>query len=342
MVYVSENQCEFLIASGITTDTPCNAYLRQKFGSLTCDLLLDADDVIVEEQKTNERLSRKESVITLDNIDGVTSGVKKRRKKKRLSDLSTTTVSEKVPEDITVQANSVAQINATNDEGETQKTKPVNVVKPKIKKRKTSKLEDMLAMSDDSITKDDVTEVKLVKEGRHKVIVRKVTSNLSETSKPPEDSLDEEEKEIKEFFAHTDDKVENSDLLDVQTMAKETTMIKEKANKIKQEFIETASVTGLPEVETDRLKGITFHLGEPGDTPATVTSEDQRSDTSSIASSITQEKRRLRKKISHEREVMYPLTDEDADDRKARRKTRNRKPRASRMAEEPLPEVAQA
>ncbi|WAR25640.1 GRDP2-like protein [Mya arenaria] len=338
-VYVQENVCQFLLAAGLTTESPSNRYMRERFGSLTSDLL-DAYDVIVVEQKSSKRLIKHESIISMDDVEGVTSVRKSKKKKKHLK-TKDSNVSENVAiggdEEVEKEGENKETIAVKDDHVQIQggskttgKTRPVNVVKPKLKQRKSSQLDDMLVMSDDSITKDDVIEVKLVKDekGRKKV-VKKMSSGLSETVKP-DDSLDEEERERQAFFEGLENKVDDNTntALDIPTITKEETkIIKEVVERRKREHRISESERGMTEVENDRMNArsksrVSFQVGGiEGEQTGSMGSVDEKSDTSSTA----KEGKALRKRISQERENMYPLTDEDIEDKKGRRKRKKSK-----------------
>lgn len=265
-VQVPEKNCQMLLAAGFEVETPSNEYLRSRFGSLTCDVHLDAQDITVQEQKTSKKLLKKDSNISLNEFE---KSHRKRKMRRSSSNLCGTAslVEEGKGNQINEQEKVVknkaddgtgdvrAGNSVQNVQGQTVPTPTTPATagkKNKVKKRKSSKLEDMLEMSDDSITRADVEEVKLVRNEKGKKVgmVKKISSNLSEELKPPEDSLDEAEEELKEFYSGLE--VVN----EVQLSKEQTTLIKDAVEKKKQDIIERER-TGLTEVENDK---VTFHL----------------------------------------------------------------------------------
>lgn len=292
-VYVQERSCQFLLAAGLGTEIPSNSYVLSKYGSLTYDLKMDAQDIIVEEYKTPRRLLKKESVISVASEDSETP---RRKKKKRSSRM-------KVPEEVdessvkTTKTDRMEELSKPHNIGTQQSVssdvddaaKPVKL--RKIRKRKTSNLEDMLAMSDDSITKDEVTETKLVKDEKgRRVVIKKISSNLNEEIAPSDDSLDEEIKEKEEFLKVLDDEVENTRKTEDETLTtaenrelddnrmlvpkesleynkERTILIREVAEKRKRVASENAhilpgTVTSSEAEENADADKVVFHVGE--------------------------------------------------------------------------------
>lgn len=263
-VQVQEKNCQMLLAAGLEVETPSNNYLRSRFGSLTCDVDLDAQDITVQEQKTNKKLLKKDSNISLNEFE------KSHRKRKMQSSSNLSGTASFVEEGKGNQINEQEKVVRNKADDGTSAVRADNSVqnvlgqtvattatatagkRKKVKKRKSSKLEDMLEMSDDSITRDDVEEVKLVRneKGKKVGIVKKISSDLNEELKPPEDSLDEAEEELKEFYSGLE--VVN----EVQLSKEQTTLIKDVVEKKKQDIIERER-TGLTEVENDK---VTFQL----------------------------------------------------------------------------------
>lgn len=343
-IYVQERNCQFLVAAGLTTEKPSNQYIRDTYGSLTYDLLMDAQDIIVEEQKTSRKLLKKDSVISIADDDG---NMPRKQRKKRSSKLKESIESSRsnpkslprVFEEPKVSLG-ITQVNteqAVNSDVQT-KRKAVVVKPTKLKKRQSSKLEDMLAMSDDSITKDEVTETKMYKDEKgRKVIIKKYSSPLNEQIAPSDDSLDEEIKENKEFFKgmgvdNNEDAVATSKEtgtnknqpdqshhpglsveMDDQTFAREgTTLIKGIVEKRKRQASNNGSDSGLD----NPVQPVTFDLGVPDRKTSQSSSMEAidivPEDTISDTSSSTRETRSLRlQRIAKDRENRFPLSDED-------------------------------
>lgn len=250
--------------------------MQRTYGTLTFDVHMGTLDITVEERKSDKKLLKKESKISVANSEAGETPRERKKKKRSCSKL-------KVPKDIANEdgnaqgnnqevskdtANEVHVDNQTSDHNATyvkksddQVIEPAKVVvKRRVKKRQSSKLEDELPMSDDSITKDDVEEVKLVKDGRGKkrAIIKKISSNLNEEIKP-EDSLDEEEKEKEEFFEGLKVNRLCPRQKELELSKEQTTLIKDVVNKKKHDMLDKElEDTGLADVESDR---VTFHLG---------------------------------------------------------------------------------
>ncbi|XP_045165266.2 uncharacterized protein LOC123529117 isoform X2 [Mercenaria mercenaria] len=382
-VYVEEKNCQFLIAAGLTTETPSNQYMRAKYGSLTYDLLIDAQDIIVEEHKTSRRLLKKESVISVTQEE---ENSPKRKRKKRHSKLKENAENTERKTRVFVEPIAEIKSNSNKENVETIQTlkpseikteekvnsdaeskKKVLFVKPKkLKSRKSSKLEDMLVMSDDSITKDEVMETKLIKDEKgKKIVIRKISSHLDEEIAPSDDSLDEEIKEKKEFLKSLNVDKRDSDVtvsgdetrlvrgngmientgLNVQQggeslIREETTLIKEIVEKRKREASEmdnkdkdNTTDSGLDNKEHNT---VTFDLCGAEVKPSlllnTETTESVQDDTRSDTSSTKRETRQLRKqRIAKDRENKFPLSDEDPQENSDTQRRRKRKKSKQRL-----------
>ena len=197
---VPESECALLQAAGLDTTTPDNTYLLKQHASLSVDLSTDAQDVYIEEVKIDRSLFKKES--KLSKYDFKDSPRRTRQKKhSKHSDTSKT-----VLEDV---ANNTRDNKANTKAIVTEKAVKEN--KPKrIRKRRSTKLEDALCPSDDSLDLDVKEQMQfLQKNGKEaaviaesvavKMIQKKKSSNLDEELSPSEDSLDEAEKEWNEF-----------------------------------------------------------------------------------------------------------------------------------------------
>ena len=274
-VLVEEKKCQFLVAAGLGVQVPSNAYLRNTFGSLKCDIHPGTQDITVEERKSDKKLLRKESTPAVNEFGTIETPRKRKKKKKTLSKMSmasyvededgfkktdtenNTESGEKGTMDL---IGDIAKRNLSNEHLETEngakimETVEKPVKKKKLKKRQSSNFEDMLHMSDDSITRDEVEEVKIYKQkGQKRVLVRKITNNISEEIKP-EDSLDEDQDEglnTKPVKTDTLDIMQN----ELKLSKEETMLIKDVAQKKLKDIEEN----GLTKVESDK---VTFHLGE--------------------------------------------------------------------------------
>lgn len=359
--FADEGSCQFLVAAGQNTETPSNYYMRTKYGSLTHDLLIDAQDIIVEEQKTSRKLLKKESVISVVSEEELPR--RKRRSSKMKEDVGTKgktrlfvePTSDKTPAENKDGVETTQTSNGTTRTEPTVKSDAVSkqnvaAVKPKkVKKRQSSKLEDMLAMSDDSITKDEVVETKLIKDEKgKKVVVRKISSHISEEVAPSDDSLDEETKEKEEFFKDLDKRIKAVSVREDETLTKnndekcekqgnkmlkttslgvqmdgeefkreETTLVKELVNKRKRqakhdgnEDIDFTTDRGLDDKEPSP---VTFGLYNSEEKHHSSEANDiLHDDTKSDTSSCTRETRSMRKqRIAKDRENKFPMSDED-------------------------------
>lgn len=340
---MQDKSCQFLVAAGFTTEIPSNDYMREKFGSLTYDLLIDAHDIIVEEQKTSRRLLKKDCVISLDS-EIERSPVKKLKKKRSSKMTDSLTSTTELPIEDKIDDPTPISEETTQKNG--------NVVKPKkVRKRVSSKLEDMLPMSDDSITKDEVMESKLVKDEKgRRVIIKKISSNLNEVIAPSDDSIDEEVKEEEEFVKGL--QVPNNDS-DSGLSRDGTVLIKEVVEKKKQQKEELGDENELEfnREKTSRIKDIAEekkrHLSERNTTDEKESEtvdlgekESKHSESSTIvgadsmldekvsdSSGISRESSFSRKKrIAKDRENKFPLSDEDLNgsDNTSRRRKRKK------------------
>ncbi|KAL4227035.1 hypothetical protein ACF0H5_015011 [Mactra antiquata] len=344
-IKIQDKSCQFLVAAGLMTETPCNDYMRKKFGSLTHDLLIDAQDVIVEEQKTSRKLLKHESIVSI-NSDYETSPVRK-LKKKRSSKMSKRSprdseffLGDTITEDVPLN-------NLDNNTEEKTKDNAKVGKRKRIRKRVSSKLEDMLSMSDDSITKDEVMESKLVKDEKgRKIIIKKISSNITDEIAPPEDSLDEEVKELQEFkgglLIHEHD---NEDSLSREG----TTLIKEVVEKKKQE-INRADALGVEDTsavvreETSLIKDIAERKkkneqetevykqsNDDNESKRSVSInsdgvENHKDENSSDVPSVKKETSSdMKKRIAKDRETKFPLSDEDINSVVSRRNKKKRK-----------------
>lgn len=227
----------------------------------------------MEERKTDKRLLKKDSTVSVPESD--TDGSPRKRKKKRRSSSKLREARVFVEDGPETQRHSTDQETANPTEESKENSVPNGDVKTsntennedtavkfkkRVKKRQSSKLEDMLHMSDDSIEKEDVEEVKVYKgnKGKKRVVVHKISSALSEEIKPPEDSLDEEEKEDKEFYSEPAqaDHLDIAPEQELELSKEQTTLIKDVVERKKKDH-HLEDDNGLTKVENDR---VTFYL----------------------------------------------------------------------------------
>ena len=199
---VREVDCAILLAAGLLTSTPNNEYIQQTYGSLSIDLTFDAQDIYLDEVKYDKAMFEKDSKLSeFDVLEEIPRNLRKRKSKLVMGNKGD-------------KQSDGSKSNLTDAKGNETKTmaKPTKEMKRKrIRKRKSTKLEDEMCPSDDSLDKDvkeeiqflqkNVTEKTAVVEtvATEKLLRKKKSSKLEEELTPSEDSLDEAEKEWKEF-----------------------------------------------------------------------------------------------------------------------------------------------
>ena len=198
---VPEAECALLLAAGLKTTTPNNKYILEQYGSLSVDLSFDAQDIFIEEIKVERSLFKKDSKLSKYDIQDSPRRLK-RKKHSKLADGNKD-----------VLKNSVSEPNTNTTEAtkaSSEKVKKETKAK-KIRKRRSTKLEDAMCPSDDSLDLDLKEQMQfLQKNGNEQIVViesvatakllqKKKSSALEEELSPSEDSLDDAEKEWKEF-----------------------------------------------------------------------------------------------------------------------------------------------
>ena len=298
---VPESECALLQAAGLDTTTPNNTYLLKQHDSLSVDLSTDAQDVYIEEVKIDRSLFKKES--KLSKYDFKDSPRRTRRKKhSKQSDTSKT-----VLQDV---ANNTRDIKANTKTTATEKAVKEN--KPKrIRKRRSTKLEDALCPSDDSLDLDIKEQMQfLQKNGKEsaviaesvavKMIQKKKSSNLDEELSPSEDSLDEAEKEWEEF--------KNRDMMSTKVTQKEfenTTIAQNHElnvsnNENKLNFNATLNNAQLKEDQSKNISGLNQNV-ENSDKNKTGGGETSKIVTDKSAQEKKETKKMRRKRLSRAR-----------------------------------------
>ena len=199
-VTVREVDCVILLAAGLLTSTPNNEYIQQTYGSLSTDLTFDAQDIYLDEVKYDNAMFETDSKLSEFDVLEETPRNLRKRKSKLGNKGDKQSVSSKS--------------NLNDAKGNETKTtaKPTKEMKRKrIRKRKSTKLEDEMCPSDDSLDKDVKEEIQFLQKSvtdktaavetvaTEKLLRKKKSSKLEEELTPSEDSLDEAEKEWKEF-----------------------------------------------------------------------------------------------------------------------------------------------
>ena len=202
---VPESNCALLLAAGLKTSVPSNTYMLKQYGSLSVDLAFDAQDIYIDEVKVDRSIFKKDSKLSKYDVE---TDSPRRIKTKKHSKSKLKVKNIDADQDSTSTATEVVKETHTVSSAKIRKE-----VKPKkIKKRRSTKLDDTLCPSDDSLDLDIKEEMQfLQKKGTEapsvietvateKLLMKKKKScNLDEELSPSEDSLDEAEKEWKEF-----------------------------------------------------------------------------------------------------------------------------------------------
>ena len=200
---VPEAECAILLAAGLQTSTPNNEYIQQKYGSLSIDLTFDAQDIYLDEVKFDKTMFENDSKLSEYDVIEETPRKLRRKRKSKLG-IGTKGGSQ----------SDASKSNGTATKGNGIKTTvqpPKEMKRKRIRKRKSTKLEDELSLSDDSLDLDVKEEIQFLQKNgadntavvetvaTEKILKKKKSSKLDEELTPSEDSLDEREKEWKEF-----------------------------------------------------------------------------------------------------------------------------------------------
>ena len=243
---VPETDCKFLIAAGLLTEVPSNQEILRKYGSLKHDILMDAQDVIIAEQKLDRRLLRKESKIRTGDHDGSPKKLKKRKSSSSLK-CKTSSIDVSEPEHIQDTVTSEQQeTQVQTQQHESKKKEQVSRKRKKLRKKKSSGLDDMLSVSDDSFTKEDIEaldKVLVTNEKGRKVVQKKDSNYLDDVKLLKRDSFDLAAKDDEEYYEDLEqkklqvieDNYENLEAGNAEELALEikehTTIIKDVAEK---------------------------------------------------------------------------------------------------------------
>ena len=200
---VLEYNCALLIAAGLRTSTPNNEYILQNYGSLSADLTFDAQEVFIEEVKVESSLFEQDSKLSDNDYEEY----QRRLEQDKSSKLAETIFYRDTKEVDVSKPNTKTREAKSASSDEVKKDPKLKV----IKKRQSTRLEDELCPSDDSLDLEVKEEMQFLERkgpesavinenvATGKLLKKKKSIGLDEELSPSEDSLDKTEKEKKEF-----------------------------------------------------------------------------------------------------------------------------------------------